>query len=82
VLNERKIIQVHCGHCTKGKAKTKRPTAKPCNDYILTKPPEDAFATKEYLSKELLEYMMKLELLPPVCSANEAIGKEGEKNDL
>jgi hypothetical protein len=29
-------------------------------------PDETAFVTKEYLSKELLEYMMKLELLPEI----------------
>ncbi len=34
----------------------------------------DAFATKEYLSKELLQYMMRLELLPLI--ENEEVGRQ------
>ena len=30
-------------------------------------PREDAFAAKEYLSKELLAYLLHLELLPEIC---------------
>lgn len=72
VLVERKIIQIHCGHCTNGKMKSKRPTAKACEAYIPAEPPENAFVSKEYLSKELLAYMIKLELLPPVCGIGES----------
>ena len=30
-----------------------------------------AFVTKEYLSKSVLEYILKLELLPEICEMEE-----------
>lgn len=66
VFNQRKIFRVNCGHCTYSKPKTKRPAAKICENYTLSDPDEKAFATKEYLSKVLLEYVLKLELLPEI----------------
>ena len=39
-----------------------------CENYTPTSPDETAFASKEYLSKALLEYVLKLELLPPICN--------------
>ena len=34
--------------------------------YIAGSAPEEAFATKEYLSKELLQYILSLDLLPEI----------------
>ncbi len=65
-FNQRKIFQVYCGHCTYPKVKTKRPDAKACENYMQSTPDQDAFVTKEYLSKALLEYVLKLELLPKI----------------
>ena len=65
-FDQRKIFRVYCGHCTYPKAKTKRPDAKACENYRKTDPNEEAFVTREYLSKVLLEYMLKLELLPEI----------------
>lgn len=65
-FDSKKIFRVHCGHCTHHKAKAKRPDAKACEYFVPGKPQEDAFASKEYLSKELLQYMLKLELLPNI----------------
>ena len=65
-LDQRKIFRVYCGHCTYPKAKTKRPDAKACEHYLLSESVEKAFATKEYLSKALLKYMLELELLPEI----------------
>lgn len=65
-FDRRKIFRVYCGHCTYQKAKNKRPDAKACAHYLLSESAEKAFATKEYLSKSLLEYMLKLELLPEI----------------
>ena len=65
-LDKRKIFRVYCGHCMHLKSKTKRPDTKACEDYVEGEPDETAFATKEYLSKELWEYMLKLELLPEI----------------
>lgn len=66
VFDQRKIFRVHCGHCTYQKAKTKKPTAKICENYTPSEPDEKAFVSKEYLSKSLLAYMLKLDLLPEI----------------
>lgn len=66
VLKERKLFRIHCGHCTLGKTKQRKPNTKACEAYIPGLPPEEAFVSKEYLSKELLQYMMNLELLPQI----------------
>lgn len=70
-FDHQKIFRVYCGHCTYQKAKTKRPDAKSCVHYLPSESAEKAFATKEYLSKALLEYMMGLELLPEIYDAEE-----------
>lgn len=66
-FDQRKIFRVYCGHCTYQKAKTKRPDAKACENYLWSESAENAFISKEYLSKALLEYMLSLELLPDIC---------------
>ena len=63
---ERRIFRIYCGHCTFHRAKTKMPDAPACENFVPCPPQEDAFATKEYLSKELIQYMMQLELLPEI----------------
>lgn len=65
-MNERKIFRINCGHCTCGRTRTRKPGAKPCAHFVQAEPDEEAFASKEYLSKVLLEYMRKLELLPDI----------------
>ena len=66
VFNSRKIFRVHCGHCTLARLRTKKPDSKACEKYVQTDPDEEAFVTKEYLSKELLKYVLELELLPEI----------------
>jgi len=70
-FNQRKLFRVYCGHCTYQKPKTKRPDSKACGNYIQSAPDEEAFVTKEYLSKVLLEYMLSLELLPEIYDIEE-----------
>ena len=65
-FDQRKIFRVYCGHCTYRKAKTKRPDSRVCENYIRANYDEEPFVTKEYLSKKLLEYVLKLELLPEI----------------
>lgn len=65
-LDKHKIFRVYCGHCTFSRAKHKRPDAKACDHYVPGPPQEDAFVSKEYLSKELLQYLLSLELLPKI----------------
>lgn len=70
-FDQRKIFQVYCGRCTKLSAKKRRPDSKGCEHYVQREFAEDPFVSKEYLSKALLEYMLKLDLLPVIY---------GEKN--
>ena len=46
--------------------KTKRADSKACENYMQSDSAEQAFISREYLSKALLEYMLKLELLPEI----------------
>ncbi len=65
-LDRRKLHKVDCGHCGLESIKRKKPDANICNNFVLAEPDEAAFVSKEYLSKELLQYMMQLELLPKI----------------
>lgn len=68
-LNTRRIVQVHCGHCTLKRPWHKKPDAKACDRFIHGGNVEDSFVSREYLSKELLRYMLDLELLPDIEKA-------------
>ena len=68
-LKDGKVTRVFCGHCTFKSPKTKRPYAKACENYAYGPDDTDAFATKKYLTKELLQYLLHLELLPPVADS-------------
>jgi len=57
-INRRRLFRVYCGQCTLGKARRKNPEAKACDKFIPGSPPEEAFVSKEYLSKELLRYVL------------------------
>ena len=72
-LGRKKIFRVYCGHCTFNRAKQKHPDTKACKDFVVGISREEAFASKEYLSKELLRYVLSLELLPEI--------KDRERND-
>ena len=65
-LKHQQIFQVHCGHCTHTKVKRKQPDSAACENYAPAEPDEAAFATKEYLSKELLQYILHLDPLPEI----------------
>ena len=65
-LDKRKIFRVYCGHCTFDKPKRKLPDAKACEQFTPHPAQEEAFVSKEYLSKELLQYVLNLELLPEI----------------
>jgi len=44
----------------------KKPDTPACNNYLPGPLQEDAFVSREYLSKELLNYVLTLELLPEI----------------
>lgn len=62
----RKIFRVNCGHCKISRPQVRKPDAKTCENFTPGPSQEYAFATKEYLSKELLQYLLNLELLPKI----------------
>ncbi len=68
-LDQRKIFRVYCGHCTLEKVRKKQPYTIACDGFMPAPSDEDAFASKEYLSKELLQYLLSLELLPRIEDA-------------
>lgn len=70
-LNQRKFYRLYCEHCMLLKTKNKRPDAAACKDFVPGEPDEAAFAGKEYLSKELLQYLLNLELLPEIRDLGE-----------
>ena len=65
-LDRKKIFRVYCGHCTQPKIRKKFPDTHACERFVMAEMDEAAFATKEYLSKELLQYLLHLELLPTI----------------
>ena len=65
-FDSRKIFRVCCGHCILSHVKRKHPDDKACEHYVAAPPPEQAFVSKEFLSKELLQYVLSLELLPEI----------------
>ncbi len=65
-MDQKTIFRVYCGHCVLRIKAKKRPDTAACNDFTYAPPDESAFASKEFLSKALLDYMMGLDLLPEI----------------
>jgi len=66
-----KLFKIYCGHCTRFRIKNKKPDSESCENYVQANPLENYFATKEYLSKALLDYILGMELLPEIHYAEE-----------
>lgn len=65
-LNDRRIFRVYCGLCAKRIARKVRPDTTACDRFAPAPQEEDTFVSKEYLSKKLLEHVLKMELLPEI----------------
>lgn len=65
-LDKRKLYRVFCGHCKLFPTKRKNQTTPACENFSPGDADTKAFATKEYLSKELLQYVLEMELLPEI----------------
>lgn len=65
-LHQGQLFRVFCGHCTFTRTKKKYPDTKGCEHFVPAPSPTDSFVTKEYLSKELLRYILDMELLPEI----------------
>ena len=66
VLDENGLSIVYCGHCVQKGAKRKNPDAAACENYSPAPSSKRAFVTKAYLSKALLQYVLRLDLLPKI----------------
>lgn len=58
------LFKVYCGHCTFTSPRKKLPDAAPCEHFLPGSGAEEELVTKEYLTKELLQYVLSLELFP------------------
>ena len=64
-------FRVECGHCGASRPNRKKPDTKACEKFIAGSGLEE-FANKEYLRKELLDYMLRLELFQEQGESGEA----------
>lgn len=58
------LFSIHCGHCRFRRAKQKRPDDRACEHFVPGVEEREKFVTKEYLTKELLRYVLSMELFP------------------
>jgi len=68
-LRNGRLIQVYCGHCTYATPKAKRPDRKACEHFQQGEKDLDQFVSKEYHSKQLLDKVMSMDLLPEIKEA-------------
>ena len=62
-----KLAEVNCGHCAvKRSIKRKKADSKACEYFEQGTDPTEAFVTKEYLTKALLNKVLSEELMPEV----------------
>lgn len=65
-ISQNRFIRIYCGHCTHPKAKRMAPDKLGCEHFTPGAGDTEAFVTKEYLTKALLNRVLQLELLPEV----------------
>lgn len=69
ILGSSQFVQINCGHCIFGQTKRKHPEAGACEHFVQGQRNQDAFVSREYLSKKLLDYICSLDLLPEIEEA-------------
>ena len=58
------LTQVHCGHCVFPRVKHKQPYSKSCEHYTRGPVDEEIYATKKYLTKEMIRHLFEMEFFP------------------
>ena len=61
-----RLYRVHCGHCTYTRVRRKQPETPACETFREGEPDDQAFVSKHYLTKELLRFVLEMELLPEI----------------
>ena len=64
ILSNGKLRWINYGHCIQGRFRNREACGKICQNYEYQAPVEDRYADKEYLSKELLQKVLTMDLLP------------------
>ncbi len=66
-LNKEKICWVYCGHCVvSARPKRKKTDTAACEQFVPVQSKEDPFVDREYLSKAILEYVLRMKLFPAI----------------
>ena len=63
-LVDERFVPIYCGHCTFSCPRAKHPDTPVCKHFIPGNPKTGIFVTKQYLTKQLLNYVLALELFP------------------
>ena len=63
-LKDGVFSQVHCGHCVFPQVKHRRPSGKICAHFTPGLPDEEIYATKKFLTKEMIRRLFELEFFP------------------
>ncbi len=58
------LTRVYCGHCTFPRVKHKRPCNKTCPHYVRGTADEEIYATKKYLTREMIRQLFNMEFFP------------------
>ena len=65
-LDETGFVRVFCGHCMMMRCKSKKSYQKICDNFEQGENSEERFVKKEYLTKTLLAWVLKMDLLPEI----------------
>ena len=66
-----KLLRIFCGHCIFPKVKHKDPHTQACDHYTPGDADENAFASKKYLTKEMIRQLFEMEFLPQIDDCTE-----------
>ena len=67
IVDKKHYAAINCGHCVYPMLKTRKPNTAACKNFVLREEPlslPDRNETLHFLTKEVLEYIMSLELPP------------------
>ena len=65
-LSKGRLIRVYCGRCLFGRPKKRFYDSAACETFVIGSSDVEAFADTQYLTKELLNYVLALPLLPEI----------------